>query len=70
MLNGLPWKWTEIILSFLRLHPIQLGCFQVLTITNKADINIQVHVFPWLFPLGKHQEAWLLVCKVRTSLAL
>ena len=21
MLNGLPWKWTEIILSFLRLHP-------------------------------------------------
>ena len=21
ILNGLPWKWTEIILSFLRLHP-------------------------------------------------
>ena len=21
MLNGLPWKWTEIILSFLKLHP-------------------------------------------------
>ena len=21
MLNGLPWKWIEIILSFLRLHP-------------------------------------------------
>ena len=21
VLNGLPWKWTEIILSFLRLHP-------------------------------------------------
>ena len=21
MLNGLPWKWTKIILSFLRLHP-------------------------------------------------
>ena len=20
-MNGLPWKWTEIILSFLRLHP-------------------------------------------------
>ena len=43
-----------------------LGCFQVLAIINKADINIQVHVFPWLFPLGKHQGAWLLDCKVRT----
>ena len=21
IMNGLPWKWTEIILSFLRLHP-------------------------------------------------
>ena len=21
ILNGLPWKWTEIVLSFLRLHP-------------------------------------------------
>ena len=21
MLNGLPWKWTEIIMLFLRLHP-------------------------------------------------
>ena len=21
ILNGLPWKWTEIILSFFRLHP-------------------------------------------------
>ena len=22
ILNGLPWKWTKIILSFLRLHPV------------------------------------------------
>ena len=29
ILNGLPWKWTEIILSFLRLHP--RTAFQTLT---------------------------------------
>ena len=34
ILNGLPWKWTEIILSFLRLHPST--AFQTLLLTMMA----------------------------------
>ena len=34
LLNGLPWKWTEIILSFLRLHPST--AFQTLLLTMMA----------------------------------
>ena len=33
-MNGLPWKWTEIILSFLRLHPST--AFQTLLITMRT----------------------------------
>ena len=32
--NGLPWKWTEIVLSFLRLHPSI--AFQILLLTVMA----------------------------------
>ena len=34
ILNGLPWKWTEIILSFLKLHPST--AFQTLLLTMMA----------------------------------
>jgi len=34
ILNGLPWKQTEIILSFLRLHPST--AFQTLLLTMMA----------------------------------
>ena len=34
ILNDLPWKWTEIILSFLRLH--QSTAFQILLLTMRA----------------------------------
>ena len=34
ILNSLPWKWTEIILSFLRLHPIT--AFWTLLLTMMA----------------------------------
>ena len=34
ILNGLPWKWTEIILSFLSLHPST--AFQTLLLTMMA----------------------------------
>ena len=37
ILNGLPWKQTEIILSFLRLHPSTT--FQTLLLTIIKDIN-------------------------------
>ena len=36
MLNGLPWKRIEIILSFLRLHPST--AFQTLLLTMKAAL--------------------------------
>ena len=36
ILNGLPWKWTEIILSFLRLHPST--AFQILLLTMMATV--------------------------------
>ena len=56
-LNGLPWKWTEIILSFLRLHPST--AFQTLvdydgySISSKgflptvADIMIMSNIHPF-----------------------
>ena len=34
ILNGLPWKWTRILLSFLRLHPST--AFWTLSLTVKA----------------------------------
>ena len=34
ILNGLPWKWTEICLSFLRLHPST--AFQSLFVDNEG----------------------------------
>ena len=34
--NDLPWKWTEIILSFLRLHPST--AFQTLSLTMMATL--------------------------------
>ena len=34
ILNGMPWKWTEIILSFLRLHPSTT--FQTLLLAMRA----------------------------------
>ena len=34
ILNGLPWKQTEVILSFLRLHPST--AFQTLSLIIKA----------------------------------
>ena len=36
ILNGLPWKWTEIILSLLRLHP--RIAFQTLLLTTRATV--------------------------------
>ena len=36
ILNALPWKRTEIILSFLRLHPST--AFQTLLLTMKAAL--------------------------------
>ena len=36
LLNGLPWKWTEIILLFLRLHPST--AFQTLFLTMMATL--------------------------------
>ena len=37
ILNGLPWRQTEIILSFLRLHPIT--AFQTLLLTDGYSIS-------------------------------
>ena len=34
IVNGLPWKQTEIILSFLRLHPVT--AFQTVLLTMMA----------------------------------
>ena len=37
MLSGLPWKWTKIILLFLRLHPS--NAFQTLLLTESYSIS-------------------------------
>ena len=42
ILNGLPWNWTEIIVSFLRLHPST--AFRILLLTMMAT-----HGIPWWF---------------------
>ena len=39
ILNGLPWKQTEIILSFLRLHPS--SAFWILWLTMRATPFLQ-----------------------------
>ena len=39
MLNGLPWSQTEIILSFLRLHPIT--AFQTLVDYESYSISFK-----------------------------
>ena len=42
ILNGLPWKWTEIILSFLRLHPST--AFQTLLLTEGKKMAIGAYL--------------------------
>ena len=39
ILNGLPWKRTEIILSFLRLHPSTAFHTLLLTLVSKDILN-------------------------------
>ena len=40
MLNGLPWKWTEIILLFLRLHPSTAFQSMLLTFVDYDGYSI------------------------------
>ena len=53
ILNGLPWKWTEIILSFLRLYP--RTTFQALLLTMRAT--------PFLLLLGRKAMTKLLLSR-------
>ena len=47
ILNGLPWKWTEIILSFLRLH--SSTAFQTLLLTYESySISSKGFLPTWL----------------------
>ena len=55
MLNGLPWKWTKIILSFLRLYPST--AFQTPLLT--------VRTIPFLLRKLSTEELMLLNCGVR-----
>ena len=54
ILNGLPWKQTEIILSFLRLHPSTKGIGSSKTTRNKttwcynSEINENQRILPIL----------------------
>ena len=44
ILNDLPWKWTEIILSLLRLHPST--AFQTLLLTMRATSFLNKRFLP------------------------
>ena len=51
ILNGLPWKWTEIILLFLRLHPST--AFWTLLLTMRAPPFL---LAPWKKSYGQPRQ--------------
>ena len=70
MLNGLPWKWTEIFLSLLRLHPTtafktHLG----LTSLHKEGGRLCGCYYCWESPGPLFTETWLLYDVVLVLLA-
>ena len=59
ILYGLPWKQTEIILLFLKLHPstafwtlVDSFVDHVLTIVSSAAMNIRMHISFWIKALS------------------
>ena len=64
ILNGLPWKQKEIILSFLRLHPSTAFQIFLLTIMASRVITLltRVHVVKaMVFPVVMYRcESWII----------